>query len=112
VVDPVPKSSSPLSITSARTDEYVVLTLAGTLDVDTATEFEQAVVAQLRSGELTVLDAADLRLCDSTGLGAIVRAHRRAVAVGGRIALRAPRPYVADLLAMTGVDKVVEVRPA
>jgi hypothetical protein len=26
--------------------------------------------------------------------------------------LRAPRPYVADLLAMTGVDKVVEVRPA
>jgi anti-anti-sigma factor len=78
--------------------------------VATAAELEDAVREHVRHGVLIQLDAGDLAMCDSTGLGAIVRAHRHAAAGGARIVVRDPRPYVADLLAMTGLERVIEVR--
>jgi anti-sigma B factor antagonist len=89
-----------------------VLTVAGNLDMATAEAFEQAVRPLVHDGGIILVDVAGVQVCDSTGLGAIVRAHRHAAAAGCRIAVRAPRPYVADLFAMTGLDKVIEVRPS
>jgi len=99
-----------LSIAATSSDDGVVLALDGNLDVATAAELEAAVRERVRHGAVILLDAGDLMMCDSTGLGAIVRAHRQAVAGGARIVLRGPRPYIADLLAMTGLDRVIEVR--
>ena len=99
-----------LSISTTSTVDGVVLALDGNLDVATAAELEEAVREHVRQGALIQLDAGDLMMCDSTGLGAIVRAHRHAVAGGALIVLRDPRPYVADLLAMTGLGRVIEVR--
>jgi anti-anti-sigma factor len=99
-----------LSISATSTVDGVVLVLDGTLDVATAADLEDAVREHVRHGALIQLDAGDLTMCDSTGLGAIVRAHRHAAAACARIVLRGPRPYVADLLAMTGLERVIEVR--
>jgi anti-anti-sigma factor len=99
-----------LSIASTPTAQGVVLEVGGNLDVATADELERAVRPHLRRDALILIDAGDLQMCDSTGLGAIARAHREAVAAGARIVVRAPRPDVADLLAMTGLDKVIDVR--
>src|SRR5262245_65913820 len=94
-----------LHIAATSTADGVVLALDGNLDVATAAELEDAVREHVRHGALILLDAGDLMMCDSTGLGAIVRAHRQAVAGGARIVVRGPRAYVADLLALTGVER-------
>jgi anti-anti-sigma factor len=99
-----------LSIATTSTPDGVVLVLGGNLDVATADELEGAVRAHVREGAVILLDAGGLMTCDSTGLGAIVRAHRGAVAGGARIVVCDPRPYIADLLAMTGVERIIEVR--
>ena len=110
MVEPTARTQR-LSITATSTAHGAVLSLGGNLDVATADDLENAVREQIRQGALIMLDAGDLTMCDSTGLGAIVRAHRQATAAGARIVVSGPRPYVADLLAMTGLDKVIEVRP-
>jgi anti-sigma B factor antagonist len=104
-----PGGGSPEGV-AASTVDGVVLALDGNLDLATAADLEDAVREHVRHGALIQLDAADLMMCDSTGLGAIVRAHRQAVAGGARIVVRDPRPYVADLLAMTGLERVIEIR--
>jgi anti-sigma B factor antagonist len=86
-----------------------VVSAAGTLDIATADAFERAVMAALEQGGPVVIDVSRLTLCDSTGLGAIVRLHRRAQTMKRGFALRDPRPHIADLLAMTGIDKVIPV---
>ena len=103
-------ASQRLSTSATTTADGTILALVGSLDIATADQFETAVAEQVRPDGVIVLDAAGLLICDSTGLGAIVRAHRRAVATGSHLVVRSPRPYIADLLAMTGVDKVIEVR--
>ena len=101
-----------MSIETTSTGQGAILALRGSLDIATADELEQTVREHIRRGELILLDAKELAMCDSTGLGAIVRAHRQASAAGARIVVQGPRPYVADLLSMTGLDKVIEVRSA
>jgi anti-sigma B factor antagonist len=106
------KSSLAVNTTAVGGDSEVrttVVSTTGTLDIATADAFESAVMAALEQGEPVVIDVAGLTLCDSTGLGAIVRLHRRAQTMKRELALRDPRPHIADLLAMTGIDKVIPV---
>jgi anti-anti-sigma factor len=99
-----------LSIAATSTAHGATLALGGNLDIATAAELEQAVREHVRQGAEIMLDAGSLVMCDSTGLGALVRAQRHAAAAGATIVVRGARPYVADLLSMTGIDKVIEVR--
>jgi anti-anti-sigma factor len=99
-----------VSITTERVPEGAVLTVAGSLDMATADELEEACRQCVRAGRVVVVDLAGVSMCDSTGLGAIVRANRFAKAEGCQFAVRAPRPYLVALFAMTGLNKVIEVR--
>ena len=89
-----------------------MVTAAGVLDVSTVDRLEAAVVPNLAPGVTVIIDLADLTTCDSTGLGALVRLHRRAQGLGAKVALRNPRPHVGDLLVMSGISKVLEVLSA
>jgi anti-sigma B factor antagonist len=86
-----------------------VVSVSGTLDMATADRFEEAVIAALEKGQSVLVDVSGVALCDSTGLGAMVRMHRRAMGMRQRFGIRNPRPNIADLLAMTGIDKVIPV---
>jgi anti-sigma B factor antagonist len=99
-----------VSITTEHVPEGAVLTVAGSLDMATADQLEEAVRPCVRAGGVVIVDLAGVSMCDSTGLGAIVRVHRQAKAEGCQVAVRAPRPYLAALFAMTGLNKVIEVR--
>jgi len=67
-------------------------------------------VVEARPGELVLLDVADLFWCDSTGLSSTLRLYRQVAAIGAQLAVCAPPPYLADLLAMTALDNVLRVR--
>jgi anti-anti-sigma factor len=91
-------------------NRYVVA-VAGVLDLATSDILEARVLTQLRPEACVIIDLSGVRLCDSTGLGVLVRLYRRAVAAGAGLALRGARRQVADVLAMTGIGTIVPVLP-
>ena len=98
---------SSLTIAATRTGSTTVVAAGGRLDIATAEDFETAVRTALADGTDVIVDLSDLDLCDSTGLGAMVRLHRRARAADASLTLRRPQRAVAEVLAMTGIDKVI-----
>ena len=103
------RRESALEVTIMDGDGTALLALTGALDIATTDGLERMVLDALEGRDGVLLDLAGLTVCDSTGLGALVRLHRRAQAAGQAFELTHPRAHVADLLAMTGINKVIPV---
>jgi anti-sigma B factor antagonist len=101
--------SSAFRLATAREGATTVVAAVGTLDIATVGQLESVVTEALAQDSPVVLDLSEVSMCDSTGLGAMVRLFRQAQAVGQPFTLRNPRRHVADVLAMTGINKVVPV---
>jgi len=80
--------------------------VSGELDIRTCERLERIVGAVADQGERVVLDLSALTFCDSTGLAVFVRLHKRAQAAGGVLVLRSPLPRVANVLTLTGLDRL------
>ncbi|MEV6651877.1 STAS domain-containing protein [Streptomyces sp. NPDC051219] len=88
----------------------VVLALAGELDHDTAGPLREALGDALGAGtDRIVVDCAELRFCDSTGLNVLLRGRLAAQEAGARLELAALQPPVARMLHITGADGVFRV---
>lgn len=62
-----------------------------------------------RRARVLLLDLTGLSFCDAYGLRALVRIANRADAAGCRYGLIAPRPQVATLLQITGLNQRMPV---
>jgi anti-anti-sigma factor len=80
-----------------------VLTLFGELDVASAPAFEEE-LARVADSDLVVVDLKQLEFIDSTGLGALVKAHLRAQEHGREFALVKGGGQVERLLGLTGLS--------
>ncbi|MFI7607770.1 STAS domain-containing protein [Micromonospora sp. NPDC049366] len=81
--------------------------LAGELDFDTAPQFVEAVSELRRDGYQALdVDLAGITRCDSSGLSALLVAHR---ADGGPIRLTGISPALRHLLDRTGLTEVLAV---
>lgn len=86
-----------------------VVEVVGDVDVYTAPELRAALLQPQDKAErpnLVVL-LADLAFMDSSGLGLLVGAHKRAVMAGGRVALVGARESLLRVLRVTGLSKVL-----
>lgn len=93
-------------------DGTLILLVQGELDLMTAESlYQRAEDAIERQARLLLLDLVRLSFCDSRGLSAFVRVANKADEVGCRYALIAPRPLVAKVLRITGLDKRLPVFP-
>ncbi|MER7769185.1 STAS domain-containing protein [Kitasatospora sp. NPDC096140] len=89
-----------------------IVTAAGELDHDTADGLRAALARPSVPGvERIVVDLADLRFCDSTGLNVLLRARLDAEAAGFRLEVAGPSPVVARLFAITGANGVLRIHP-
>jgi anti-sigma B factor antagonist len=88
-----------------------VLRVTGELDLGTIGSLQSAMEELIGPDARVVLDLEGLRFCDSTGLGAIIKLHRRLTDLGGMLALSAPGQRVVDVLSISGVDQVISVYP-
>ncbi|MER7580673.1 STAS domain-containing protein [Kitasatospora sp. NPDC097691] len=89
-----------------------IVTLAGELDHDTADGLRAALARPSVPGvERIVVDLADLRFCDSTGLNILLRARLDAEAAGHLLELAGPNAVVARIFAITGADTVLRIHP-
>ena len=99
-----------LTVSVRRQGGAGVVTVAGELDHDTAPSLTREAGALVDAGTTRiVVDCAELRFCDSTGLNALLKARLRTTEDGGRFVLAAAGPQLRRLLALTGADTVFEL---
>jgi anti-sigma B factor antagonist len=111
-MEQVTHGKSELELTTENGDRRAVVAASGILDMATIGDLESVVDEALSGAQDVVVDLSQVAMCDSAGLGGIVRMHRQAIAAGREFRLRNPHKHVNDLLAMTGINKVVSVDPA
>ena len=93
-------------------DDTVVVTVRGSLDIDSATVLTTTLEQVLdRPCPRVVVDLSGVEFCDSTGLSAFVTGHSRAVAAGGWLRLAAPGEFLSGLLETVGLTRRLGVHP-
>ena len=88
-----------------------VLRAVGELDLLTAPELYQLGAATVDDHPRLILEMSGVGFCDSSGFNALLRLRRRAMDAGGRLVLAAAPEQVQRLLALTGAEGAIPVRP-
>ncbi len=85
------------------------LSLCGRLDVRSAPDVRIALRNAVDSGgSEVVVELSGLEALDSTGLGVLLEAHRRAVHQGRRLRLHGVPPHMERLLRLTRLHRVFD----
>jgi len=80
--------------------------LEGELDIATTPALRERLLSVLSPGvRLLVIDLSGVSFCDVSGLAVLIGTQRRARARGIIVRLAAPRPQMAKLLRITGLDR-------
>jgi anti-sigma B factor antagonist len=94
-------------------DGVVVVTVAGEVDLATSPQLREELLRQLNGRRPTVLvvDLQGVSFLDSTGLSALVAAHRRAHSLGVDLRLTSPTAGPSKAFQVTGLDKAFAMYP-
>ncbi|HEU5023547.1 MAG TPA: STAS domain-containing protein [Spirillospora sp.] len=91
---------------------WTVVTVAGELDLATAGTLDEylskAIGAEGRPR--IVVDVTRMTFCDSSGLNVLIRASKRIAAMRGRFVLVRPTERVRNVLRVTGLERVFDIR--
>jgi len=80
--------------------------LEGELDIATVPALRERLLGVLGPGvRLLIIDLSGVSFCDVAGLAVLIGTQRRATARGIVVRLAAPRPQLAKLLRITGLDQ-------
>lgn len=105
-------SSEALSVEihSEHQGDAIVYRLSGSLDFATSPSLRAALLEAANEGKHDiVVDLSRLEFLDSTGLGAIIGAHRRALEHDGRLRVVISEGPISRLLTITGLMKILAV---
>jgi anti-sigma B factor antagonist len=91
----------------------VLLRVVGDVDVSVAADLLEAIVtaASVANAEAVRLDLSEVGFIDSSGVAALVRAHRSLSERSTKVTLAGSSPAVDHVLAITGVDELIDDRP-
>jgi anti-anti-sigma factor len=85
---------------------FTIARLEGDLDIATAPALRERLLGVLGPGvRLLIIDLSGVSFCDAAGLAVLIGAQRRTIARGIVVRLAAPRPQLAKLLRITGLDR-------
>src|SRR4029077_15522477 len=88
-----------------RRPACTIASLEGELDIATVPELRERLFRLLGPGvRLLIIDLSGVSFCDVAGLAVLIGTQRRATARGIIVRLAAPRPQVAKLRGITGLD--------
>ena len=102
-----------LHIEATQHEGTTVLTMLGDLDVASAPQLRSQVIEAISHGPVDlVLDLRNVDFIDSFGLGVIISALKRTALVDRKLQLLTdPGGPVSELLRITDLDRILEVRP-
>lgn len=93
--------------------EAAVITLPEEIDISNSEQVREELLSLLNRGPaVLIVDMAETTFCDSAGVNALVRAHKRATANGAEIRLVVASLGVQRVLDITGVDRLIPVYPS
>jgi anti-sigma B factor antagonist len=91
-------------------DDHALVIAAGEIDAATAESLATPVAQALESGHRRVLvDFAEVTFIDSTGLGVLVKSHRKAESMSAVFGVVHPTPQTRKLIAVLGLDQLLHV---
>lgn len=94
-------------------DKWTVVSVYGELDVASAPALREQLIELVSEGaHLLVLDLEGLDFLDSTGLGAIISALKRARTNGGDLRLVCTQSRIRRLFEITALDKAFPLFPS
>ena len=94
-------------------DGWTVVSLFGELDVASAPNLREQLIQLVSQGShMLVLDLEGLDFLDSTGLGAIISALKRARTNGGDLRLVCTQSRIRRLFEITALDKAFPLFPS
>jgi anti-anti-sigma factor len=97
---------------TTRTPTPTIVELRGDLDLAAAPALREHLLDALRHNTNSlILDLSKVRFCDASGLAVLVGTQRRARLLGVSLYLAAPRPQIAKVLRITGLDRGLTVYP-
>ena len=84
----------------------------GEIDIASVEDLQPRWVAQLdqHRPDCLLIDLSDVTFLDSSGISLILVMHKRQQRGGGAVVITNPPTFIRKLLALTGVDQVIEVR--
>jgi anti-sigma B factor antagonist len=101
-----------IDLTSQDDGKTQLFALHGSLDIATSPSLRAALLEAAEHERHTiVVDLTDLDFLDSTGLGALIGAHKRAAESNGSLRLVAQEGQILRLLRITGLLSVLGVYP-
>jgi anti-anti-sigma factor len=99
-----------VEIRSEHDGDAIVYRLGGSLDLATSPSLRAALMEAADDGKHDIIvDCSHLEFLDSSGLGALIGAHRRALEHGGRVRLIVNEGPIQRLLTITGLMTVLAV---
>jgi anti-sigma B factor antagonist len=99
-------------VSSRQLNGWWVVSVAGEIDVHSGPSLREHLLRALASGERNlVVDLSGVSFLDSSGLGVLVTAHKRARAAGGALRLASCRPAVATIFQITALDRAFSIHP-
>ncbi|AFA49324.1 STAS domain-containing protein [Acetobacterium woodii] len=84
--------------------------IKGEIDIYSIEEFRAAIEEKIETQAQEIrLDCSELSYMDSTGMGVLIELRNKTKEMGQKIVMVNPRPNIKKLLALTGVDKIIEI---
>jgi anti-anti-sigma factor len=101
------QESAALSLTVERKGDIVQVSLRGRIGEMEAGQLQRDLVNLVEQGALKlVVDLSDVPYLTSTGLGALMVAHKRVRPNGGYVRVAGPNPLVRQILEITKLTKL------
>jgi anti-anti-sigma factor len=94
-----------------RRPDGPVVVLTGECDLSARDELVSTLDTALAQGGTVLVDLEGLTFLDSSGLNALINAHRTAVAAGRRVYVVNPNRIVATVLEITGIGDLLRPPP-
>ena len=96
-----------LSVAVRRERGVVIAAVTGDIDMSTVAGLRERLFRLADGGEPLIVDLNQVAFIDSTGLGVLIGAARRAAAHGTSLHAVCSRPQTRRLLWLTGVDRKI-----
>jgi anti-sigma B factor antagonist len=103
--------SSPAPVTSAR-GKPVVVRLPAEIDMSNAAAVEAQLLAACAPRVTVIADLSATTFCESSGVRALLRAHKRAAAGNAQLRAAVPPGAVRRMLALLALDTILQVFPS
>jgi anti-sigma B factor antagonist len=98
-----------LELESRQSDDSASLTVRGEVDMATAPQLRDALLALVTAGATRItLDCRGLDFLDSSGIGVLIAVNKQ-LGDGGTLTLESPPAHVRKVLELTGVSEHIIV---